>query len=161
MSVRGAVACGELYLDPAKGICLGQGLTAAYELEQRQNWIGVAIDSSVEQGYPDLFLSGMHENSFFESLFLRYPVPLKVGGFTEMRTLNWRWNLIVEKGTRSLFPPSEEASALFKIQNALDYAAKVVESGRIYPSDQGACPVELRPFWVGGREPPFPHGDDL
>jgi hypothetical protein len=161
MSVRGAVACGEMYFDPAKGICLGHGLTAAYELEQKQNWVGVAIDSSVERAYPELFPSGLHLNSIYESLFLRYPVPLKGGGVIEVRTLNWRWNLIVEHGTRWLFPSSEDAPAQEKITNTLAYAERVVKSGCVYASDQRTCPAELRAFWVGGREPPFPHGDEL
>lgn len=161
MSIRGAVACGDMYFDPANGICLGHGLTAAYELEQKQNWVGVAVDSSVEKAYPTLFPSGLQSNSIYESLFLRYPVPLKGGGFIETRTLNWRWNLIVEHGTRWLFPSTDDTSAQEKIQNALAYAGTVVKSGRTYASDQGSCPVELRAFWVGGREPPFPHGDEL
>lgn len=161
MSIRGAIACGEMYYDPSNGICLGHGLTAAYELEQKQNWVGVAIDESIEKAYPELFPLGLHENTIFESLFLKYPVPLKDGSIIKTRTLNWRWNLIVEHGTRWLFPPSEDVSGQEKIQNALLYAENVVKSGRIYAADQGACPAELRAFWIGGREPPFPHGDEL
>lgn len=161
MSVRGAVACGEMYLDPAKGICLGHGLTAAYELEQKQNWIGVAIDDSIAKAYPSLFPSNLRADSIFESLFLQYPVPMKGGGHLTTRTLNWRWNLIVEHGTRWLFPTTDDASGQEKIGNALSYAESVVKSGRVYAADQGTCPAELRAFWVGGREPPFPHGDEL
>lgn len=161
MSVRGAVACGEMYLDSAKGICLGHGLTKAYELEQKQNWIGVAIDNSVEMAYPQIFKPGLHEKSIFESLFKRYPVPMKDGDIVEMRTLNWRWNLIVEGGTRWLFPATTDTGGQEKIQNTLTYAGEVIKSGSIYAEDQAACPVELRAFWVGGHEPPFPHGDEL
>lgn len=161
MSIRGAVACGDVYLDPAKGVCIGNALSAAYELEQKQNWVGVAIDPSVEDAYSELFPSGITENSILESLFLKYPVPLKSGGMLETRTLNWRWNLVVERGTRSLFPPSSEDAAQEKIRNALAYAGDVVKSGRCYSADEAACPNELRAFWIGCREPPFPHGDEL
>lgn len=161
MGIRGGVACGEMYLDPTKGICLGHGLTKAYELEQKQNWIGVAVDTSVEKAYPGIFPVGAHEQSILESLFKRYPVPMKGGAVVEMRTLNWRWNLIVEGGTRSLFPSTGDPGGQEKIQNTLAYAGEVVKSGSIYAKDQATCPVELRAFWVGGREPPFPHGDEL
>jgi hypothetical protein len=161
VSLRGAVAYGEMYLDPAKGICLGHGLTKAYELEQKQNWVGVTIDSSLEEAYPSLFPSGLNPNSIYESLFLKYPVPLKGGGFLDARTLNWRWNLVVKQGTRWLFKPTEDISAQEKIRNALAYAESAVKSGRIYAKDQKACPAELRAMWIGDHEPPFSHGDDL
>lgn len=161
MSIRGAVACGEMYLDSAKGVCLGHGLTTAYELEQKQNWVGVAIDGSIEKAYPDIFPPGIHTNLIYETLFLSYPVPLKAGGYLQARTLNWRWNLIVEHGTRWLFPPTDDLSGQEKIRNALAYASAVIKSGRTYAADMRACPLELRKFWVGGQEPPFPHGDDL
>jgi hypothetical protein len=161
ISVRGAVAYGDMYFDPAKSICLGHGLVNAYELEQKQNWVGVAIDKAIEEAYPSLFPPALNPSSIYESLFLRYPVPLKAGGFVHTRTLNWRWNLVVEHGTRWLFQHTEDIAGQEKIRNALAYAECVVKSGRVYAEDQGACPAELRAMWIGGLEPPFPHGDDL
>jgi len=161
ISIRGAVVCGEMYFDLSKGICLGHGLTAAYELEQKQNWVGVAIDSSIETTYPEIFPEGPSENSILNSLFLKYPVPLKDGSFLETRTLNWRLNLVVQKGTKWLFPDTQDESGLEKIQNTLAYAGNVIKSGCVYVTDQGACPIELRAFWIGDCEPPFPHGDEL
>ncbi|MGD9549295.1 MAG: hypothetical protein AB7V45_17365 [Candidatus Krumholzibacteriia bacterium] len=161
MSVRGAIASGEMYFDLTKGIYLGHGLTAAYELEQRQNWVGVAIDKSVELAYPEIFPPASGQSSILESLFLKYPIPVKGGGVLEARTLNWRWNMVVEDGTRSLFLPCDEKPGQEKIDNALEYARTVVETGRIYAEDHGACPAELRAMFIGKSEPPFPHGDDL
>jgi hypothetical protein len=39
----GATAFGEVILDEAKGILIGQPIIDAYELENRQNWIGIAF----------------------------------------------------------------------------------------------------------------------
>jgi hypothetical protein len=48
-----------------------------------------------------------------------------------------------------------------KVANTLKYAEIMVGSGRIYVADQSNLPVELRSMWIGGKEPPFPHGDNL
>ena len=161
MPIRGAIACGEMYFDQRKSIFLGPALTRAYELEQQQDWIGVAIEPSVSDAYPEVFPAGLDERSIYESLFLQYEVPLKDGSRRRLRTVNWRWNLVVEHGTRWLFPGSSDAADQIKIKNTLDYAAAVVGSGRIYADDQGKCPAELRAFWIGRKEPPFSHGDTL
>ena len=160
MPLRGGIAFGELYSNPLRNICLGHALTAAYELEKSQAWIGVAVDQTVEDVFPEIF-SANTSLGLLDDIFLRYKVPMKDGSFKELRTLNWRFNLIVEKGTRSLFVESGPPDVMQKVTNALNYAEAVVRSGRIYVADQSKLPVELRSMWVGGKEPPFKHGDDL
>ncbi|MDP3013968.1 MAG: hypothetical protein Q8M92_06990, partial [Candidatus Subteraquimicrobiales bacterium] len=124
-------------------------------------WIGVAIDESVEQAYPELFEHVKDNENILSSIFLRYPVPFKDGIIKELHTLNWRFNLIVQKGTRSLFKETNDKDVVEKINNTLNYAETVVKSGSIYAKNEETFPVELRSMWVGDSEPPFKHGDDL
>ncbi|MDH2916961.1 MAG: hypothetical protein PXX77_08815 [Gallionella sp.] len=161
MPLRGGIAFGELYSNPLRHICVGKALTVAYELEKIQAWIGVSIDQSVEDAFPELFLADVTKAGLMDDLFLRYKVPMKDGTSKVHRTLNWRFNLIVEKGTRSLFVNSDATDVRQKVANTLDYAETVVRSGRVYVADQSKLPVELRSMWIGGKEPPFKHGDDL
>ena len=161
MPLRGGIAFGEAYSNPLTNVCLGRALTTAYDLERSQAWIGVAIHQSVTDTFPEIFSLGDLNRGLLDDVFLHYPVPLKGGSSQHLRTLNWRFNLIVEDGTRSLFAGSESGDVMLKVANSLDYAETVVRTGRMYVADQSRLPVELRSMWIGNREPPFPHGDDL
>ncbi|MDO8465744.1 MAG: hypothetical protein Q7S46_10925 [Gallionella sp.] len=184
MPLRGGIAFGELYSNPLRNICLGHALTTAYDLEQSQAWVGAAIHSSVEEAFPEILSPDNEYHGLLDDIFLRYPVPMKpvpiIGIISRiwaalmrypvpeqcdaskrLRTLNWRFNLVVEKGTRSLFASDGSYDVMQKVANTLKYAETVVGSGRIYVADQSNLPVELRSMWIGGKEPPFPHGDNL
>lgn len=183
MPLRGGIAFGELHSNPQRNICLGRALTTAYDLERSQAWVGVAIHSSVEEAFPELLPSDNENHGLLDDIFLRYPVPMKPlpikgifsriwaalrypvpvksGTSERLRTLNWRFNLVVDKGTRSLFASDGPPDVMQKVVNTLKYAETVVRSGRIYVADQSNLPVELRSMWIGGKEPPFPHGDNL
>lgn len=158
--VRGGITHGEMYINNKERLYLGQALTAAYELEQKQDWIGVSIQPNLWNYYPKLHSIIQDSNNILSDLFFEYEVPLK-NGSARMHTLNWRWNLIVKNGTRSLFPLSYEKEVYRKQQNTLDYAKAIRDSARIYIQDQKDLPVELRSYYIGDTEPPFPHGDDL
>lgn len=159
MPFRGGVAFDELYIDESREIFLGKALTKAYELEGCQNWIGIAIHENIPEIYPTLF----HKNSkpFLNNIFLKYPVPFKGGARKELYTINWRFNFIAEKGTRALMPYSLDKYVIEKVENTLKYAKKIVESGKLYIQRQDLAPIELRAFYCGDKEPPYPHGDDL
>lgn len=159
IAVRGGITCKEVYISPDRGTCLGLGLTEAYELEQKQNWVGIAVDPSVEKVYPGLFQSPYA--TMADLLFPEYMVPLKEQQEARMRAVNWRFNLVVERGTRWLFNENNEPGAGEKIKNTLDYAKWIVQRGRTYGVDQSTYPVELRTFYVGKSEPPFDHGDSF
>lgn len=162
MPLRGGVAYGEMYSNPNLNIFLGKALAKAHDLERCQNWIGVAIDTSIKERFPkDFEIFEDQEYQIFDDLLFEYPVPFKDGTTRRLRTLNWRWNLIVEKGTRSLFSNSEDPKIVEKVCNTLKYAEAFVQTGRLYVQDQGKLPVELRSIWIGNKEPPFKHGDDL
>lgn len=161
MPLRGGIAFGELHSNPLRNICLGRALTTAYDLEQSQAWIGAAIHSSVEEAFPEILSPDNEYRGLLDDIFLRYPVPMKDGTFQRLRTLNWRFNLIVEKGTRSLFANDGPLDVMQKVGNTTKYAESVVSSGKVYVADQSNLPAELRSMWIGGKEPPFPHGDGL
>lgn len=158
--LRGAVAFGEIYIDQVKSIFIGDALTRAYELEEQQAWIGIAIDQAVEKAYPELFKENSNGQGAVPFLF-RYGVPMKKNQSAELWTINWRWNLVVQKGTRSLFSTESQEDVVEKVDNSLRYAAAVIKSGKIYSGNESAMPVEVRCFWIGGQEPPFLHGDNL
>jgi len=161
LPARGAIYFGELYENRQANVVLGRALTGAHALETKQQWIGIAIDKTVENAYPDLFLALKPGATILSNVFFSYPVPFKDGSKRTLHTLNWRFNLIVEKGTRSLFTQSDDPLIKEKIQNTLEYAKAVIDSGKIYVSDQENLVVELRSMYIGDREPTYPHGDDL
>lgn len=162
MPLRGSVVYGEMYANPNLNVFLGKALAKAYELEGSQNWIGVAIDTTVMERFHAFFETiDKKENPILNDLLFEYPVPFKDGTTKQLRTLNWRWNLIVEKGTRSLFSNSDDLRIVEKISNTLKYAEAVVQTGRLYVKDQSNLPAELRSFYIGAKEPPFKHGDNL
>lgn len=162
MPLRGGVVHGEMYANPSINVFLGKALAKAYELEGSQNWIGVAIDTSVMERFSAFFETiNKNENPILNDLLFEYPVPFKDGTTKLLRTLNWRWNLIVEKGTRSLFSDSDDPRIVEKTRNTLKYAEAVVQTGRLYVKDQSNLPAELRSCYIGEKEPPFKHGDNL
>ncbi|MEK6765237.1 MAG: hypothetical protein AABY49_03290 [Planctomycetota bacterium] len=160
MPVRGAITFGEIYINQNKNITLGKALTDAHKLEREQQWIGVSINDNMEKSLPELFQK-IRDIPILSNIFLKYEVPFKDKPKKLLHTLNWRWNVVIEKGTRSLFSNSKDQSIKEKVANTLDYAKSVVDSGQIYVKDQGNLPTELRSFFVGDSEPPFTHGDDL
>jgi len=160
--LRGGIAYGELYQNENLNVFVGKALAKAYELEGCQNWIGVAIDTSVIEKFPEVFkVIDKDEYPVLSDVLFEYDVPLKDGTTKRFKTLNWRWNLVVEKGTRSLFSKSDDSKVIEKVSNTLKYVEAFVKKGRIYVKDQSNLPVELRSYYIGTKEPPFEHGDDL
>lgn len=160
--LRGGIAYGEMYQNPNLNVYIGKALANAYELENCQNWIGVALDASVVERFPKVFeVIGKDEYPVLNDLLYTYDVPLKDGTTKQLKTLNWRWNMVVEKGTRSLFSDNDGPKVVEKIGNTLRYVKEFVQRGRVYVKDQTTLPVELRSFYIGTSEPPFEHGDDL
>ena len=161
MPLRGGIAFGEIYTNPLKNICLGRALTTAYDFERNQAWIGTAIHPSVVNQFPQILSPENPNSGLLDDIFLKYPVPMKDNTTQQLKTLNWRFNLIVENGTRSLFASEGSVDIMQKVTNTLKYAETIVRSGRIYAADPSKLPSELQAMWVGDKEPPFPHGDDL
>jgi hypothetical protein len=159
--VRGAISYGEMYVDQANSVFLGKALTSAYELEQRQNWIGVAIDETLPQAFPSL-LVGEPGAEVRKSLFPRYEVPMKSGPIQVLHTLYWRWNMTIASGTKSLFGDGGDWAHKTKIKATLEYALEMRKSGRAYPNANAPVPAEVWPFFLSDTPegPPQHHGDE-
>jgi len=83
LPLRGGLAFGECYIDPAKQLAVGQPIVDAYLLEQNQEWLGAAISS--EQ---------LCEPSTYEHLdewcgLVRYDVPTKITPSHELFAVDW------------------------------------------------------------------------
>jgi hypothetical protein len=81
--LRGGLALGECYINPAKQLAVGQPIVDAYLLEQEQEWLGAAV--STEQ---------LCEPSAYEHLdegcgLVRYDVPTKTTPSHELFALDW------------------------------------------------------------------------
>jgi hypothetical protein len=161
MPLRGAVTFGEMYINLSNNIYLGKALTRAYDLERRQQWIGVAIDKSLPDAFSEMFKVISDKNNILSQIFLKYDVPFKDKTNDKLHTINWRWNLVVEDGTKSLFLQKEDKNVLEKINNTLQYAKYVISTKKVYVQDQKNLPIELRSMFIGSSEPPFKHGDDF
>lgn len=164
MPVRGGVVHDEIYLNINKKIVVGKALTRAFDLELCQNWIGTAIDNSVIEAYPNLFNGKGPYPDILVNLFPEYEVPMKSGPKQKLRTLNWRWNLFVDTGTRSLFEESVDLTVQEKVNEALKYAKYIRDANKAYPADQESTPVEVRKifrvFGPPGTDTPT-HGDEF
>lgn len=161
--VRGAITYGDMYVDLDNSLFLGKALTHAYELEQRQNWIGMIIDSSIPQKFPEILVKDEPIPGVRQKLFPKYEVPMKSGPVELFHTLNWRWNLIAPKGTKNFFNDSGNWSAKTKIDSALVYAQEMRRLGLAYPATDEIVPIEVRPIYLAeGNQPKVPpsHGDD-
>lgn len=161
MPLRGGIAFGEMHSDEERDIYLGKALTVAYSLESDQDWIGIAIDDSVTAAFPSIFLDPTSADLTGNVIFMRHQVPLKNNRSRRLNTVNWRFNFIAQRGTRSLFPKTGDESIDRKIDHTLEYARATVSTGAHYFSKPETVPPELRAMWCGGTRPPFDHGDEL
>lgn len=160
MPIRGGISFGEFYINEKSNVFLGEALTNAYLLESKQQWAGIAIDNSLIDAFPILKEATNKPGNLFWYLFPKYSVPLKSEKTEMYHVLNWRLNLVSEKGTRALFKKSDSRAANEKIENTLEFANYVISERGPYISGD-SVPVELRTFYVGAKQPPFPHGDEF
>lgn len=165
LPLRGGIAYGEIYADVENDAYVGGALTSAYDLQRNMDIITVAIDSTVENRHPRVF--AFFKDYPLSCLFFEYPIPLKDNTRRTLHTINWRWNMVVKAGTRSLFPPPGSTEAQLKIDNTFDYVRAFLLKTHAKPLTQG-LPLEFGIFWVGASvtshqssSAPFQHGDDL
>lgn len=155
LTARGAVSFGEIYINTSKNIFLGSALTKAYELEQTQEWVGAIVDDNVFEAFPMLKKEVDNKDGFLNKLFLRYEVPLKNKKAIMAYTINWRANLMLEKGAKSLFEYTGEKIVDIKFDNTIEYC----KVARHY-SHKDDTPVELSVYWSGSTQPPFKDADE-
>lgn len=85
--VRGAIAFGNMFINEQLSIFIGDGYlnAAKYEISDhyKQGFIGVSIDKSVEDAFPQFF-----SNVSFQEGLVQYPVPFE-HHTRVLYTLNW------------------------------------------------------------------------
>jgi hypothetical protein len=159
---RAGITFGEMFVDQDRKRFLGKALVDAYEIEKAQDWIGGTISKSLEDAFPRLF----DNRPILDNVFPFYEVPMKEGPVRKLRTINWRWNIVAQEGTRKLFESPTNWPERKKVENTLAYAAFIKSTSRAYPEDPD-CPVEVQRMYVGSGPPPpnavpnYPHGDEL
>lgn len=121
---RGTITAGELIVN--EGISIGKTIVEAYEMEQKQDWIGCWIsDAAIKR------ISGtLLERHMKGNLILRYRVPLKTGEINEYYVFNWV-NLPFEADYDSLMlrvKPDHEWTAERKHRNTRDFIRFVITS---------------------------------
>ncbi len=161
--VRGGISFGDMYIDIEDSIFVGTALTKAYELEMNQEWAGITIDESFVNAFPNIFNGSLKYAEYLNCLFVKYPVPMKRGAIKELYTINWRWNLVVQKGTKSLLGEANDWAAKVKIDNTLAYAKYIRNKSLTYPANGSVCPIEIRTMYVAEGKPSktMPtHGDE-
>lgn len=158
---RGGIVHNEIYFNKQEGIILGKALTLACELEQAQEWIGVSVDESILINFPALKNKLEDKSSILGHIFPKYLVPLKGGTTKDLHVVSWRFNLIVQNGTRSLFDTrSGGHSAIRKVKNTLTFATFFKNNFSLL-FEPSSTPLELGIFYKGDKGPPFAHGDNL
>jgi hypothetical protein len=161
--VRGGISYGDMYIDLEDSIFVGTALTQAYELEMKQEWIGVTIHENVVNAFPNIFNGSYKYGNYLKNILVKYQVPMKYGEIRNLYTINWRWNLIVEKGTKSLFGKTNDWASKVKIDNTLNYTKYIRNSSLDYPFKPSECPIEIRALYVAEGKPRkiMPkHGDE-
>lgn len=163
LPVRGAMTFGEADFIAGTDHMLGKGIVKAAELEKQQNWFGVLVDlPSMPAGVQKIF-----EAAEFAPLFARWDVPTKGGGvLSNALVVNWRNNLVVEGGTKSLFAKPPDDAARNKIENTLKFAKHMRETGR-HTCDPRDGKGGVLPWLAGCRTTApgspwnVPHGDEF
>ena len=172
MPFRGAVAYGEMYVNPEAQVFLGRPLTDAYDLERAQKWVGVAIHPSIQDGLGDFFGDFDKRDTLDRvaqsHIFMRYPVPMAAGETRDLRVVNWRFNWIAKQGTRHHLGDPKDPDARLKIENTLIFA-KHVRS--LFPGvepvirPQNGLAYELRRWMASDTPGPLNlkegHGDEF
>ncbi len=155
--VRGGISFGEFYTNPNKGILLGKALIDSYDLERMQNWIGIALDEKIIDAFDELRQMFGDPKNYLSHFFPIYPVPMKNQRSKECRVINWRKNIIIEKGTKKIFAETKDKDILEKIDNTLAFSKQMKIS---FDTDDKSLPVELKIIYIGSSTPPFQHGDE-
>jgi hypothetical protein len=158
--VRGAVVRDEIYIASDMHTLAGRALVRAYDTQNKHCWSGITVDSAVIASGGDVFGRVREGRGLFSTLIVPYDVPLKHGGQEPSFAVNWRFNLVVKSGTRSLFPPTTDFEASRKVENTLQFAREMRNRGLLH-ANEDKLPCEFRAYFIGNTEPPFDHGDEF
>ncbi len=164
---RGAVVFGPLAVDAEKALFVGQSVIDAYEIAEAQDWGGAVICPCVEAAFPKLRRLAAREGTIPNLLVYPYRAPFKGDAKLPFRRdrqllcLNWRYNLIVKNGTKSLFRDPENEGERAKIRNTLRFCKLLREQGKVSGNGPN-FPAVLTPFHVPAGVPKtgFSYGDE-
>ncbi|MDP2898519.1 MAG: hypothetical protein Q8Q12_18425 [bacterium] len=166
---RGTISFGALAVDREERFFVGPSIIEAYHLARAQNWGGALVSPSVEEAFPEIRSAAQDPTDAISSLLLPYPVPFKadppsvrgraVDTDREYLCINWRFNLVVKDGTRSLFREPRDSDARVKIENTLRFCSVVRKLGKHW-ADDPKLPLEKQRHVVGFMTPPLVHGDE-
>ena len=162
--LRGAITYGDIYVEPSKGIFIGEAIVNAAVWESKQDWIGAIVDESAVDRYQTVFEGNDSLHTIYQVLLPMYSVPLKNGIEEDHVVINWRINIISEHGIKSLFKyVGNNESVKRKINNTLAFAKAVRKSQIVYFNDE-MVPERYRRFYVADHDPnqglPQSNGDE-
>lgn len=137
LQIRGAVTFGEFFVDKQNSIFFGKGLVEAVQLEKTQEWIGCilsdklneVVDKYKKNKYTDSYREKIKiylidKSLLLDTVFARYPVPLKEGVFKDHYIVNWYPAIIGKiKLSENLFKTkmTGDHKIDIKYHNTLDY----------------------------------------
>jgi|WetSurSiteA1Bulk_404760.scaffolds.fasta_scaffold49110_2 hypothetical protein len=124
--VRGAITKGEADYIPNTNHLIGKAIINAAKLEKQQDWFGIILSKDV------LSDSEIIPSGPIRDILIKYEVPFKDSSNVTSLVINWRLNLFIKYGTKSIFSSSSEPENLRKISNTLKFAKYVRDSGLAY-----------------------------
>jgi len=101
VTIRGAIAFGEFYIDEDNSIYFGKALISAVNLEKEQEWIGCCLDQGMADVFNEYNQAWLAEGkpviwqkTWLGSVLSRhaideYPVPMKNGKSDKRLIINW------------------------------------------------------------------------
>jgi hypothetical protein len=148
LPVRGAITCGEAEFIPGTSHLVGRAIIRAARLEKCQDWFGVLLDADMLSEDRRKLLSV----PFLKPLVVQYDVPFKPGSDLRnpSQVINWRFNMVVESGTTSLFRDSCDPSHTRKKEHTLTFCRWLRASASAYGAVHDDKGQELGVPWLTG-----------
>jgi len=87
--IRGGIAYGEAHIDHENSVFVGSPIVEAYQLEQKQQWAGVALSPSACERIPSDARTGKYADWWVTP----WDVPLKNGEIMPTLAVNWNWGI--------------------------------------------------------------------
>ncbi len=121
---RGAITTGDFWA--AQQVLAGPAIREAKNYADIADWAGVVLGPSCELPWYEVART---RPNWFDSRFVRYPVPLRSGGELDLYALNWPKYLEGEASRRpfrtimeAFLPSSPDPDAFRKYRNTMEFA---------------------------------------
>ena len=136
--LRGCLNIGSFYAEEDKGIFFGPSLTQAYELAEKQNWIGFVLSNKVETRLKQLKNSKYSVWDILKRQFIKYDVPCRRKESIKLQAYNFKssniystdtseeesirlWNIIIQLQKRTLSFLHEKEKIRKDFQKCVEY----------------------------------------